>query len=78
MQCCLNKLIYIKTQIKTLPSVLQEAPNNTAEVKTLCNIVLAALDNNAQKKVPFNVILIFLGQHFTGQNPMHYCPRGSR
>ena len=36
-----------------------------------------SLDNNAQEKKLLKV-LILLGQHYTGQNPMQYYPRGSR
>ena len=42
-------------QIKTLCSVVQEAPNNITLVKTLCNVVLEASDNNSQEKVLFNI-----------------------
>ena len=48
-------------QIKTLCSVVHEAPNNIAQVKTLCNVVLEAPVNNAQENVLFNVILKLFG-----------------
>ena len=37
-----------------------------------------APDNIASEKIQCNVVLILLGQHCTAQNPMQYCPRGSR
>ena len=54
-------------QIKTLCSVVQEAPNNFAQVNTLCNVVLEAPDNNSQEKVIFNVVLKLFGQQCTGE-----------
>ena len=55
-------------QIKTLHSVVQEAPNNISQVKTLCNVILEVPDNNAQENFLFNVVLKPLGQQCTGQN----------
>ena len=45
------------SQIKTLCSIIEEAPNNIAQVKTICTVVLEAPDNNARENVLFNVIL---------------------
>ena len=56
--------------IKTLFSVVQDAPNNTAQVKTLYNVVLEAPDNNAQENILFNVVIKLFGQQRTGQNSM--------
>ena len=57
-------------QIKTLYSVVQEAPNNGAQVKTLSNVVLEAPHNNAQENVLLNVVLKLFVQQCTGQNSM--------
>ena len=65
-------------QIKTLCSVVQDAPNNIAPVKALCNVVLKAPDNTAQENVLFHVVLKLFGQQSTGQNTVWCCPRGSR
>ena len=52
--------------------------DNIAQVKNLWNVVWEALDNFAQEKILWNAILMLLGQHFTDQNFMQCCPRGSR
>ena len=78
VQCCPRRYFWEDiAQIKTLCSVIQEAPSKTA-VKTLCNVVLEAPDNNVQEKVLFVFVLILFVQHRTGQIPMQCCPKDSR
>ena len=62
-------------RIKTLHSVVQEAPKIIAQIKTLCNVVLEAPDNSSQENVLFNVALKLFGRQCLSQNYVMFPER---
>ena len=52
--------------------------DNFVQVKILCNDIREVPCNNAEEKILCKIVLILLGKHYTAENPMQCCPRGSR
>ena len=77
MQCCPrgSRQFCIRTNpvqccLKTLGITLHRSK--------LYAILSERLQTTLHKKTLCNFALILLGQHCAGQNPMQYCPKGSR